>query len=484
MTGVVSSVALGVTSIGANVLLLPIVVLSVGAAEYGVWLFLVSLITYGAYADLGTGTALSHFLANERGGLSPQSSRRWVPAASTISCLAFIAAALAFVPLSALFIQGSSADPALLIPVAIGLTSVLFKPASAILQGAGHYVLDRNLGLVAVVLRAGGTLTVCLVWPTIFAVALVEAIAIALPGLLAVPFAIRALRKRARTAKESMRERAGDLLSYGVRSLSVSLLGVTILQGGTIFLGIFGNPTAVTWWNASFRIYTACRQASTWVIAPFLPALTRLMATDATQAMKVVKAVTIAAVTATGVVVGATVPIAQELATVWLGPEAPVELISGVLCVLLIGLTLNTFHVPMTLAGDAVGRPGVFFGPQLAWLFGYAALAYPFYAAWGIVGLALALSAPLPVVELLYVLRASQALGIRARDWWADVVRPSIILFSPAIAVTSLIELTLGTRVSDLMLSGLFCLSLFLTAWLRKHAIPFDDLKVALRAEL
>lgn len=486
LSGVAFSVGLGSMSIAGNVILLPIIVFSVGADEYGIWLFALALILYLSYLDFGTGTALAHFLARGRGEAEIADHGRLVPTSFGIAALAFVAGSLPLIAASLAFARTHDGEATIFIPALIAFASVATKPALSILQGVGDYVLDRQLHMVALVLRIAGTVVVCVWWPSLFAVAMVEALAMLLPSVLALPFALARVRATSPPhAGPGFRAASAMLLSYGARSMSVALVGASLLQGGTLIVGLMGSSAAVTYWNAAFRIYTAARQANAWIVAPFLPALTRLFVQHRDQAMRMTEVITLTSVVATGLAAGVVIPFSPQLVPLWLGPDVPAIEIAATTSILLAGLVLNCLHGPLTLLGDATGRPGVFFLPQLIWLVAFLASSYPLYQVLGVAGVALALSAPLPVIEWLYLSIGQQRLKLSKRRWSKAVLAPAARTVAPAGALAGATWLSLqGSDAQAVATAGVFLAASISLLVLFRRYLSFAELRRALRAEL
>jgi hypothetical protein len=115
-------------------------------------------------------------------------------------------------------------------------------------------------------------------------------------------------------------------------------------------------------------------------------------------------------------------------------------------------------------------------------------LAFILGEKFGIIGIAVALSAPLLIVEPLYI-RLSLSprfLGMTFRSWWDACFFPvlSIVLPAALLAVIS----SLFTPRGDTSLVGLLPAAVFGVAslsmiFIRWKKLPFDELRSSLKAE-
>jgi O-antigen/teichoic acid export membrane protein len=217
------------------------------------------------------------------------------------------------------------------------------------------------------------------------------------------------------------------------------MIGAAILQCGTLLIGYMGTPAQVTYFNAAFRIYSSVRQIIGWLTDPFRPVLSRLFVRDHARAGTVLyDLLFVAFITSTTgcVFLILSLPV---LLRIWLGDEAPLGEVQSAASILLAGLILNAIHIPLIPASDAAGRPGAFLPHQTAWLISYTVLSLILFPHFGITGVALAMTLPLPVIELAYLIRAQSTVGLAGQLWHKRVIRPSIpVLIAGLLAALSI----------------------------------------------
>lgn len=442
LSGILSSISVGFISIAAGIILLPFIIATIGAAPYGIWLVLVAISAYLQYSDLGIGSAVVHFSARRRSGGESRSTGQLLSAALIWNSGAALLALLAF-SLFGVWYAGPQVDAgvvsdedatALIIIASCALGTLIFRPFIAILHGAGLLPIDRRNQAIAVAIRLIGTCLVLTLSPTIVGVALVEASAIAVPPILAVG---AVFRRRLATLEFSRATFSSTryLLGYSSRSFGVAAAGALIVQSGTILAGVLLGPGAATSYTAAFRVYSAVRQVISWTMDPFRSMLSRvLVAPDGIQtrstAFTFLRLVALTAVVSSGAVAFC----APWFVEIWLGPQAS-DLIAPSLTVLMIGLLLSAFQMPLGLYGDAYGRPGAFLLVQITWLASTLALTFCLAPTLDIVGIAWALSAPLFAVVPLSVWQATRKLNLNAGEWGRDVLKPTLKVVLPGLVV-------------------------------------------------
>ncbi|WP_236685393.1 lipopolysaccharide biosynthesis protein [Demequina salsinemoris] len=423
----------GVLSLVAGLLLLPLVFASVGSGAYGVWVVLFTIAALSQYSDLGVGTAIIYFSSRSRAGAHGDASRfvsaglLWNGVASiAILPLFAIGASMYVVSEGVQAVLRHGEGPALVALATVSLLALAFKPFEAALIGSGLLPLDQRNRLLATTFRILGTAAVCAWVPQITAVALVETIAVLLPGALAIVQCLRRDVARVRFRVDAL-ETLREMLHYSVKAFGTNVAGAITLQMGPALAGIFLGPHYASYYSAAFRVYTAARQVLTWLIEPFRSAFSQQFARDRTAAlthMFTLSAI-VAAVAIAGSALGEiwSVPLVEA----WLGSDVPTNEIAAVLAVLLSGLSLNSLYLPMAMAADADGRPGMFFRSNLVWLLSNAVLVWVLVGRFGMLGLALALSLPLVLIVPMNIVRARSEMEFGITNWWRQAVWPAVL---------------------------------------------------------
>jgi O-antigen/teichoic acid export membrane protein len=492
--GVVSSAAAGMLSLIAGIVLLPIVLSTVGSAQYGVWLLLSVVATYFNYADLGVGAAIVHFGSRSRGGDQKHSLTEYLSAGLLWNLAAVVVISPVYVAIAMFYSNSSGSEAGLSAAQTSGLTvlgavmlaGLLLKPFGSALTGAGLLPVERSNRIWGVIVRVIGTVVACYVFDDILAVAIAEVLGVLVPSVLStvITFKRRIARiKWTRSTPGTLRY----MLSYSARSFAINATGALLLQAGTIIVAIVATPSHVTYFNAAFRVYSSVRQIMAWVTDPFRPALSRLYFAQREVAERIIYAILFA--TLTSAVVGCLFLSvgAFDIVQYWLGENVPTDEVAITIVVLLTGLVLNAIHIPMIPAGDAAGRPGAFFVIQCVWLVLFVGLGLVLGHNFGIVGVALGLTLPLLLVEPMYLLKARGVMGLDIRFWITRVAVPAATvglcgaggagLYEAVAMIAAFPHLSIWTAASSLLGSAL---GLFLL----RRWLPLQQVRDALKVEL
>lgn len=421
LASVASSGVLGLATMVSGILLLPFVITQFGAAQYGVWLMLSALMIFLFQADLGMGAAVVRFSAISRDAGRGRLARVVSTAVCWNLALSLIAAGV-FAVVATIILQSpqtesitsASERTSLII---IGATTLLFlilRPFGNLLQGLGDWTLERALQLVGVGFRIVGTLVVGLTTGDIVHLAVVEAISIVLPSVLAA-CVVRTRRTRSLRLRAVSREALREQLSYSGRAFAVNAVGSAVLQSGNVIVGLTLGPAAVTYWNAIFRVYAVLRQCVQWIIDPFMPRMSVMFSRNLAEGTRIYYGLTALAMSAVSIVLPALLLMTGTLLSLWLGDQAPVDELTLPLQILLFSVLLNAIHLPAITALNASGHPGVFLPLHLCWFVLTVLIGVLLTPQMGVLGMSLALAVPIVALEPLYVWRAARSLDLPSR---------------------------------------------------------------------
>lgn len=438
----------GVTSLLAGIVLLPFILDEVGAGSYGVWLVLSSVAAYLYYSDVGVGAAITHFGARKRGGQDGPSLPSLLATGFMFSAAACLIVAPIYFAFSLWYVRswGSSVaaeEQVPLVLLSLGLLlPLLLRPFGSALVGAGFLTVDRRNQVIGVVVRVCGTLVACACNAGILGIAFVELLALLIPSILTIiSLSVRGLGKF--SIKNVSTATLKLMLKFSYRSFSVSLVGALTLQSGMIIIGLVGSSADVAYYNAAFRIYSSVRQLLAWTVDPFRSALSRLFAKNRADAGPVLMSILFVSLGAGAAASCGLIIAIPDLVPLWLGGSVPVSLVSVTAQVLLGGLLLNMIHIPLAPATDAAGKPGTLLWGQIIWLCLCVGLSFPLASRYGILGIGLALSLPLIVVEPLMLVMAMRALDIRISEWIRSVASPVAVLIGVSLLPTAIVGVLL-----------------------------------------
>ncbi|MDJ0455842.1 oligosaccharide flippase family protein [Arthrobacter sp. NQ7] len=440
--GISFSALAGVVSLVAGIVLLPVVLSAVGPAAYGTWLFLLAVASFLFFLDLGVGTAIVHFLSRSRSGdqdadpdTVASTAHAWALAACLVAIGIYILVAINY---AAEGLQSvSSSDFVVMVVAGIAILSTMaVRPMSSVLFGTGFLHVERTYQVVGVLVRVVGTLAACWIDGSIVGVVLAETAALMIPPIIAL-WKVRRLHLVQIHWRHVSKRELKRMMGYSLGAFSVSMVGASILQFGTLVIGVLGNANQVAYFNAAFRIYASVRQIIGWLTDPFRSVLSRLYVNDSRRASVVLYDLLFVAflVSTLGcLLLLVTLPVVLD---VWLGGTVPTEEVSAAASALLAGLILNALHIPLIPASDAAGSPGAFLPHQIFWLVSYAGLAFVLFPALGIIGVALAMTAPLPILEFAYLLTAARTVKLDFKVWFTRVTRPTLPILLLGLAAAS-----------------------------------------------
>jgi O-antigen/teichoic acid export membrane protein len=454
---VTSSASLGILSLLAGLLMLPLIFSRVGVSEYGVWIILTTMTTYLYQSDLGMGSAVIRYASvarsrNDREGLSKVScsSLMWMTIVGVV--VAPIAGLCFYFGLGSV---SSDAGIGLEVFVAVCVFSSVtisllgLRCFSALMQGLGFWSLEKKFQMVGLLIRVVGTVTVCLFYPHILVLALVETLALIVPVFLSSFYVLHM------NVFDFGREfisfaQIKHLLSYSLRVFAVGAVGTAIIQAGVIIAGVIVSPAVAAYYSAVLRLYLAVRQAITWVVEPFVPALARLHSLCQDRDRKFSLAVISVSTLVGGIGSLALLVSSKDILRLWLGEGVPIATLDVCLMLMMAGMFVNSLHIGSISALNAMERPGAYFTLQLVWLVSTVALCVVLGKQLGIVGISLGNMLPIVFLEFFYVRKFLRLLNIKFRKWFLVCLMPLILLCSVGLAVGALFSLISLALTDDL----------------------------------
>ncbi|TXK16043.1 lipopolysaccharide biosynthesis protein [Microbacterium wangchenii] len=466
-----------------------------GSGPYGVWLVLFTAVALSQYSDLGVGAAIVFFSAQSRAGNAKGAPARFLSAGllwNSSACLLLIP--LYFV-LALLYVTSDEVAQALpesdgfwlAVLATCALLSILLRPFMSTLVGAGLMPVDQRNQLIGTLVRVLGTLAVCLLAPSAVALAMVEVAWVVLPGVLALFSSARRGLVRIRWDSQA-RTTLTMMLRYSVRSFGASLMGAITLQSGVIIAGLLLGPSAASYYSAAFRVYTAARQVLSWLIEPFRSALSRLYPSNPQVAQRTLLALCFLVTAAASIISVTGLLAAPWLIPAWLGDSAPVTTVSWTLTAFLAGLAVNSLYIPLAMAADSRGIPGLYLVSNAVWMVSAICLSVVLAGQLGIVGIAVGLSTPLIIVVPLNIVIARRRLGLSLRSWVEVCARPVLVLVLPPAVLVAMLSAVLnrsfGGENLPVIVAGVYVLLQALTAIILRRHLPFDQVRDLARARL
>ncbi|UTT48038.1 hypothetical protein [Rhodococcus gordoniae] len=366
------------------------------------------------------------------------------------------------------------------------LGAVVIKPFESVLISAGYISYQRRSQVAGALLRVIGTVLACVTFGNVVAVAAAEVAAMLLPPAIS---ACLVLKFRIASVKWSLVNVSTfrTLFNYSLKSFVTGMVGALVMQAGAIIAAIVGSPADVTYFTAAFRVYNSIRQIISWLTEPFRSMMSRLWRIDPVSARSTLLLFLFVSysVTITGCISIALASV--DIVSVWLGEDVPIGAVSLTISILVMGLVLNVAHIPFIPALDGAGRPGIYFPLQVLWLAAYLAAAIPLGNQFGIVGIAVGLSAPLVLLEPLYLWRALSALDLTFERWtWQALVPTATVVAAGALTVGAISALGFmyESNIPGWILGGVFGLGAASAFACVSKQIGVEKFRTLLKAEL
>jgi O-antigen/teichoic acid export membrane protein len=493
--GIAASASASLVSIVAGLGLLPVIIRTVGAGPYGLWLLLSTFATYLYQADLGMGAGLVHFLSRRRDA-GQEMHRRivstgvvWMGVAGLAATPVYAAIALWIVAEKGSNAGVSHSDGVTLVALGSVLVAALgLRAFPSALAGYGFWVYQRGSQTIGTVVRTVGTLVACLVMRSLVAVAAAESLALIVPALLCT---VRAWRLGLVTSPRRSwdRDLARTMLRYSRRAFVVGAMAIILLQADTLIVGVVASASAVTYYGAALRLFATIVQVVQWLSDPLMPALSRMYEENRVRARDMFSGMLFATLwTATGAC-GALMIGSPLIFRLWLGKSAPVHELVPILCALMASLILSSSHEAAIPASDATGEPGAFASLFVWWACTNVALSLGLGYLIGPVGVALGTLLPLIALEPLFVRRMERRLDLAWRPWVRTCVRPvlsvagsALMISAVAFGVTWLVGVASDWRfgIASIVFAGTYVIA---TVRLRE-SLPLKSVQTMLNAHI
>ncbi|MGY4643705.1 oligosaccharide flippase family protein [Cellulomonas sp. URHB0016] len=460
-----------VTALG-QLVLFPVVAGAVGTDAYGLYLLATSIVILAAQ-DLGMAGATSRYVAEAVARRDVAALRSVVATSSAFFAVLAVAGAgvvaLAYVVLRpvvdippdlATTARGLAVLAALQVVAASATTLNRF-----VLTGGGRLDLANGTAVVAMVLRVVVTLVVLRFTDDILVVACADTV------LMAVTVAVLWLVRRAAVPEARARLREASVAR--LRSMSrltldllvVGLAGLVIMQSGTLLVSALLPIAAVTVFGAGFRIYRLCKDVTNALGTAVLPhATAAYVQGDGDGVRRLYVSASRRANVLAICIAGPLVCYAQAFLAWWLGPGWDES--ATVAVILIVSLLANNNHLVALPVLAAQGDVRSYARLHVLWALSSVGLGLVLTPRLGVVGTAVAIAAPVVLLEPVYTGIALRRLGLR----WGVLARENLVRSFgtgvPAIALgaavahawapTGIVGIALGSVVWVVLYAGLY----------------------------
>lgn len=460
----------------ANVLglffLFPLVGSAVPQAEYGVYLLTASLVSIFAM-DLGMAGSTTRFVSmaitrNARAELKSVMATSWVFFAG-LGLVGGIAVVVSvWVSWNQLALSPELIRVALVCSaLAAGqvLLASSLSPNRLCLAGAGRLDVSNMLQIGQILLRFALTALLLTASQDVVWVSFADLTTIAVAGAASwwlrrwmVPDATTSLRQASKAQFVQMFGLTRDFLVMNIAAL-------VVLQAGNVIVGLLLAPASIAIFSAAQRIYQVARELTNSLTAALLPAATSNHATERAGANA--DLFVLGTKYSNALLAAALPPLVlcmPTLVSAWLGVDYATAALPA--AILVASMFVNNQHLVAVPILGGQGDLRVYSRLHACWALGAIGAGWWLTGTIGVTGMALAIAAPLLILEPFYVSTAVSRLKLGWRRYFVDVLaRP----FLPALALVPFL-LVAGAMLSDASLVSAAALS---GGWVISYVIVF-----------
>ena len=419
----------------------PFVVAHLGDALFGAWSVVASLTGYLGFADLGVRPAVVHHIARHdaRGAIdevnATVNTAFLVFALCGVAVLALGVAAAPLLPRLLPTLPADTVPAARLAMVLCALDVALALPLnafSAVLVGKQRFAALSKTNLVVLVAKTAAVVAVLSAGLGIVALAVINLAGSVLEMGVKSALAFRAEPRLVFRPSLARKDRAKELLAYGLMAVLVSLSLLLVWQTDALVVGALVSVQAVTWFSNGASLPAYARQAALAAGRVLEPAAGSLMGRADDAGVRRLLA------TGSSTMLRLVLPALAYLVAVgdgflarWLGASfRPVS--TDVLTILAIGVAAPIGSYPFTAVMYGTNRMRPLAVVSLIEGCANLALSLALARPWGVVGVAIGTAVPAVVVHLLVLPRVvGRAYGIRAtpfllRTWAAPLAAAAV----------------------------------------------------------
>ena len=440
MRSTASNVAGQVVVLGVWFALTPFMVHRLGAANYGLWVLVASLVAYGNLLDLGVGAAVTKYVAELRARGRPDEASDLIATALAMYCVVALLVVLASVPFALVVphlfnIAPEQRSDARWVVFLTGLALAVRLPtttAYAVLRGLQRFDLNNLIGVSATIFQAAAIVAVLLLGGGVVGLA---AIVIPLTLLTQVPMLL-VIRHIAPDLRFGFRG-AQRRLVRTVASVSTSLLvinGASVVKTETdqVVIAAALPLATVAPYSLAQRIGQLPMMLTYQFVRVLFPLASELHGTEDRARLRALYVGSTRLTLALFVPVGAGLMVlAKPFLAAWVGQRFAAD---AHIAVILIAAGL--FDMPMLPAasmmmGTNAHRPlAIFVGASALLNLG---LSVALVGRMGVTGVALATLVATGLQALVVVPFAMRHFGVRARTMLSEALVPGLLPAVPAV---------------------------------------------------
>lgn len=423
--------------------LFPVVARSVPTAEYGVYLLTATLA--GMFTlDLGMSGSTTRYVSAAWSTRDASSLKSTMATSYAFFGLASLAGAIGVV-LTLMFswpglgLNDDFAQAAIICAGSAVLQVIIgcfTTPHRLALIGVGRLDLANGVQLIQLVLRIGGTFAVILGGYTDVAViALVDLAALA-AGCALSWLVRRKLYPETNTSLRAARwPQFREMFALTRDFLVINVAAILILQSGNVIVGLILGASAVAIYGAGQRVYQVARELTNSLTAALLPVATSNHLSEEASANG--RLYLQGTRYSNALIFGVLPPILffmPTLVTAWLGESYSAAAIPAV--ILVASMFFNNQHLVAVPVLGGQGSLRTYSVLHFLWASSAVVLGVTLTSQLGVAGMAVAISAPIVLLEPFYIITATRRTGLRLSDF---LLRAVLAPAMPALVISALL---------------------------------------------
>lgn len=307
-----------------------------------------------------------------------------------------------------------------------------------VLTGSGRMDLVGKMLIIHASLRIAGSLAVLALGGSLIALGAID-LAAAIILCLTSAIACRVRTPSARSAWRSVHPSSLlETARLNTPMMVLGLSGLVVMQSGPLVISLTVPIAAVGIWAAGFRLYQLAKEITNSLWTALLPVAVELEASELQGRLKGSRDLYLVGTRHTGALQLAliipTILLVEQILTLWLGES----LASGgqyVAIILLGSLAISNNHllaIPLHVARGTIGR---FATLHVVWAGLSLLLGFVLTPHWGATGMAIAVAAPIALLEPWYVRHTLHVID----GSWEEFARVALLpLLAPTIASASI----------------------------------------------
>jgi O-antigen/teichoic acid export membrane protein len=435
-----SNVAGQVVVLGVWFVLTPFMVHRLGAANYGLWVLVASLVAYGNLLDLGVGAAVTKYVAELRARGRSDEASDLIATALAMYCVVALLVVLASVPFALVVpdlfnIAPEQRSDARWVVFLTGLGLAVSLPtatAYAVLRGLQRFDLNNLIGVSSTIVQAAATVAVLLLGGGVVGLA---AIAMPLILLTQVPMlvVIRRIAPDLRIGlRGAQRRLVRTVASFSTSALVINGAGAVKTQTDQVVIAAALPLATLAPYSLAQRISQLPMQLTYQFVRVLFPLASELHGREDRARLRALYVGSTRLTLAMFVPVGVGLMVlAKPFLAAWVGERFAADAHIAVILIAAGFFEVALWPAASMLIGINVHRPTAVFAGASALL--NLGLSVVLVGRIGVTGVALGTLVATGLEGLVVVPFAMRRYGVRARTMLSEALAPGLLPAVPAV---------------------------------------------------